>query len=132
MDEVDKLVLLADLGQTPCELNHGPATKKEDFPATNYITIPMGFKENGVVENAVREMVIPICDECMKGLQSKLWTLLYCFECTSSQWIYRPLAKMAYRHDIIWLRGCPDCGGKFGGVYFNDNDILHSVANMLM
>lgn len=120
MNEIDRLQLLADLGTSFCELNHGPDTRPEDFPATDYLVMPFGYAENEVSEVAVREVVVPICAECAQALLGEEWTLLFCFECCSSQWVYRRLAKNRYRHHILWMRGCPHCTHEFGGLYFND------------
>ena len=120
MNAIDRVALLAELEHAHCELNHGPNTKAEDWPAVDYIILPVGYKENGVTEVTVRELVIPVCAECLEALQGDEWTLLYCFECGHSQWVYRKLARMAYRHHVLWLRGCPGCTGEFGGLYFND------------
>jgi len=120
MNAIDRIQLLADLDNEFCELNHGPGTKREEFPAIDYFVLPMGYIEDQHVEVVVRELVVPVCRCCIDALTGDEWTLLYCFECNSSQWICRKLAKFNYRHHIIWLRGCPDCAEKFGGIYFND------------
>lgn len=118
MNAIDRLALLAELKGSCCELNHGP--NAEPHQAIDYIVLPFGYHEQNVTDVSVHEMVIPVCDECVSGLRDDDWTLLYCFECNSSQWIFRPLAKNNYRHHILWLRGCPKCSKKFGGLYFND------------
>ena len=64
--------------------------------------------------------MVPVCAECAQALLGDEWTLLYCFECASSRWVYRQLARNHYRHHILWLRGCPDCSNQFGGLYFNE------------
>lgn len=120
MNEIDKLQLMADLSHELCELNHGPNVSKENFPASDYIIMPFGYAENAITDVAVREMVVPVCHDCATALLGNEWTLLYCFECCSSQWVYRKLAKNSYRHHILWLRGCPHCTNEFGGLYFND------------
>lgn len=120
MNEIDKLRLLAELDSEYCELNHGPETRHEDFPATDYIIMPFGYEENEISDVAVREMVVPVCYDCAQALLGEEWTLLYCFECCCSHWVYRQMAKNQYRHHILWLRGCPDCTNEFGGLYFND------------
>jgi hypothetical protein len=120
MDAFDKTELLASLEETHCELNHGPDTNPKDYPAANYITIPFGYKEGSVKNITARELVIPVCLECAQALQENEWTLLYCFECSHSRWVNRQLAKNSYQHHILWLRGCPDCTGKFNGLYFFD------------
>lgn len=130
MDEIDELHLIADLSESFCELNHGPQTIKEDFPASDYIIVPFGYKKDEVIDVAAREMVIPICSECAMALLGNDWTLIYCFECNSSQWVYRKMAKNKYRHNILWLRGCIKCNNEFGGLYFNDS-IVSTELNFL-
>ncbi|MEW6500632.1 MAG: hypothetical protein ACOY8P_11420 [Thermodesulfobacteriota bacterium] len=120
MHETDRLRLLAELSTERCELNHGPGTRGEDFPASDYLILPFGYPESEIREVTVREMVVPVCHECATALLGEEWTLLYCFECCSSQWLHRGLAKNRYRHHILWLRGCPHCRNEFGGLYFND------------
>jgi len=120
MDQSERLILLAELNNSYCELSHGPGTNKHDYRAVNYIVIPMGHKENEITEVAQRELVIPVCQECIEALSDNQWTLLYCFDCCQSQWINRQKAKNRYRHNILWLRGCPKCSNEFGGLYFND------------
>lgn len=131
MNEIDKVQLLANLDHEFCGLNHGPHMRKEHFPASDYIIMPFGYAENEVTDVAVREMVVPVCHACATALLGNEWTLLYCFECCSSQWVYRKLARNSYRHHILWLRGCPKCGGKFDGLYFNDMQSIGSTANFL-
>lgn len=120
MNEIDRLQLFADLSHEHCELNHGPKTNSRDFPASDYIILPIGYSEDAVQEVSAREMVVPVCYDCAQALLQNEWTLLYCFECCSSQWVHRGLAKNRYRHHILWLRGCPKCTYEFGGLYFND------------
>lgn len=124
MNEIDRLTLLAELDHECCELNHGPGTRREDFPAVDYLVMPFGYTISEVEEVAVREVVVPVCRECAEALSADEWTLLYCFECCSSQWVYRNLAKNRYRHHILWLRGCPRCTNQFGGLYFNEAKAL--------
>ena len=120
MYETDRLRLLAELPNECCELNHGPDTRREVFPAVDYLVMPFGYHETEVAEVSVREMVIPVCRECAAALSGEEWTLLYCFECCSCQWVARAFSKNRYRHHILWLRGCPHCTEQFGGLYFND------------
>ena len=121
MNTIDKVRLLAELEESHCGLNHGPKTRLEDYPASDYIVIPFGDTRK-TTPSADRDMVVPVCLECAQALLGEEWTLLYCFECNASRWVYRSLAKNAYRHHVLWLRGCPDCTGKFGGLYFTDAD----------
>ena len=132
MDEIDKIQLLADLEEAHCELNHGPNTNPEDFPASDYITIPFGYEENSIKTVTVRDLVIPVCADCIEALIHNEWTLLYCFECSQSRWVYRKLGKNNYRHHVLWLRGCPDCTNKFGGLYFNDVDQIASTLEFVV
>ncbi|MFZ5775943.1 MAG: hypothetical protein ACOY3Z_10715 [Thermodesulfobacteriota bacterium] len=120
MNEIDRLQLLAELTGEFCELNHGPETRREDYPAVDYLVMPFGYTQNEVEAVSVRELVVPVCRECAEALLGEEWTLLYCFECCSSQWISRRHSRFNYRHHILWLRGCPHCTHQFGGLYFND------------
>ncbi len=120
MDATEKLALLAQLETECCELNHGPDTHHEKRAAVDYIIQPFGYTVNDIEEVAVREMIVPVCAECAEALQGNDWTLFYCFDCCGSQWLYRKFAKNQYRHNILWLRGCPECQEDFGGLYFTD------------
>lgn len=120
MNAVDILGLLAHLEEETCELNHGPETDNEKHPAVDYIIQPFGYTVNEIEEVGVREMIVPVCTDCSEALQGNDWTLFYCIECCSSQWVYRKFAKNRYRHKILWLRGCPECSREFGGLYFSD------------
>ncbi len=131
MDEIDRLQLLANLSEEFCELNHGPDTNREDFPASNYTITPIGYTDNEIEEVTARELVIPVCHECAEALQGEEWTLLYCLECSESRWVYRQLAKNNYRHHILWLKGCPDCSYEFGGLYFNDLQAISTEKEFL-
>ena len=119
MDSIDTVRLLLELEEEYCGLNHGPKTQREDYPASDYIVIPFGDSSREVL-TPERELVVPVCSECAQSLLGEEWTLLYCFECNASRWVNRLRAKNDYRHHVLWLRGCPDCSNKFGGLYFND------------
>ena len=131
MNEMDQVRLLADLEEEHCELNHGPNTNPEEYPATDYLILPIGFEENSIQSVTVREMVIPVCFDCAQALLHDEWTLLYCFECSHSCWVYRPWARNRYRHHILWLRGCPDCSNTFGGLYFTDSEQVTEAAQFV-
>lgn len=120
MDAVDRMGLLAHLEEEYCELNHGTGSHHEKCPAIDYIIQPFGYSVNDIEEVAVREMIVPVCVDCAEALQGNEWTLFYCFECCSSQWVYRKFAKNRYHHTILWLRGCPECSEEFGGLYITD------------
>jgi len=123
MDTIDTVRLLAELEGDHCGLNHGPKTRPEDYPASDYIVIPFGDTRKEI-KTPDRDLVVPVCLECAQALIGEEWSLLYCFECNASRWVYRARAKNAYRHHVLWLRGCPDCNNKFGGLFFNDADNL--------
>jgi hypothetical protein len=129
MNAIDRLELLANLKNEHCELNHGPNTDHEKRPAIDYIVQLIGHDAGGGIEVASREMVIPICADCSEALQGNEWTLLYCLECCGNQWVNREYAKNRYRHSILWLRGCPKCTGKFGGLYFTEATPKGSLLN---
>ena len=122
LSEIEKVVVIADLVDSFCELNHGPNTKSSDFPATNALVVPIGYRESTNIDVAKRNYTIPICNECALGLEGNEWVLLYCLECNKSQWIAREKAKNKYHPDdhIIWKIGCHNCGGMFvtTGTYF--------------
>ena len=130
MDTIDKVRMMAELSHDHCSLNHGPGISNEDSVAADYIVIPFGYQEGAAKEIAVRELVIPVCRECVLALKGDVWTLLYCFECAESRWVCRGLAKNSYRHHILWLRGCPDCSNEFGGLYFTDIPSYGSLAHL--
>jgi hypothetical protein len=128
MDAIDKVRLMAELSSENCSLNHGPGTENDKISAADYLVIPFGYAENDVQVVAVRDLVIPVCFDCALALKGDEWTLLYCFECANSRWVCRKLAKNNYRHHILWMRGCPDCTNKFGGLYFTDVPTCGSKA----
>jgi hypothetical protein len=121
MDNYEEAILLVELGHEFCHLSHGPHDAREDHLAVDYLVCPIGYREHEDVEVQVRDLTIPICRECSDGLYDGEWTLLYCLNCLASQWILRPVSRLRYRHNLIWLGGCPHCLGTFGGIYFNDS-----------
>lgn len=119
IDEIDAIGLQSELAHSHCELNHG-RRDTDPHPAVDYLVLPIGTKNSNGKISDQSDLVIPICQECLEGLSDEAWTLLYCLDCNESQWLLREMSKMKYRHNIIWLRGCPKCGGQFGGIYFSD------------
>lgn len=132
MDTINEVQLLAELENECCGLNHGPGVDSKKIPASDYLVVPVGYVEGNGQETTVRELVIPVCQECAQALQEDEWTLLYCLECNSSRWVCRQFAKNAYRHHVLWLCGCPDCTNKFGGLYFNDLPRFDQPAQLLV
>ncbi|PLX49600.1 MAG: hypothetical protein C0613_06825 [Desulfobulbaceae bacterium] len=119
IDEIDAIGLQADLAHSHCQLNHGP---RDTAPhrAVDYLILPVGRKDTEGRVSEAADLVIPICSACLAALNDEAWTLLYCLDCNQSQWILRELAKMDYRHHLIWLKGCPKCSTRFGGIFFSD------------
>ncbi len=130
MDNLDVIGLLAQLDDEYCALNHGPATQLEKRSAVDFIIQPIGYKENDIEEIAVREMIIPVCIECMNALQGTEWVLFYCIDCCASQWVLKTYSKNRYRHTILWLKGCPECSKEFGGLYFTDGNTESTNVNL--
>ena len=119
IDDTDKAGLFAELVNQQCSLQHND---QSDNPAVDYIVCPMGIKESDVIENIQAYHSIPICKECAEALQDKDWVLIFCYKCTKSQWVYKPLSKIYYSDDthIIWIEGCPECSKKAKRVIHND------------
>ncbi len=132
METIDKLRLSDELKNEHCVLNHGPGTKGEDYPAVDYLVVRIGETENIAKEASLHELVIPVCYECAQALLGNEWTLLYCIDCNSNQWVYRKLARLRYRHNVLWLRGCPKCTGKLRGLYFADSPGTKAQATLLV
>ncbi len=120
MNAIDKLQLLAELDDEFCQLNHGPVTVSTDYPACDYIVLPVGYRQDPHTDVVIRNLVIPVCLDCARALLGEQWTLLYCLDCCASQWICRDLARLRYRHHILWLCGCPKCAEKTAGIFSND------------
>lgn len=121
MNTIDRVALLAELDGALCELNH--KNDPSGVPrAIDFLVVPIGDSE-GVV---VRELTIPICAACARTLADEAsdWTLLYCLDCCASQWIARSLARLDYVTNaglttrVLWLKGCPSCGGRLKGLWF--------------
>lgn len=111
---VEMIGLAADLSdsETHCELSHGPGVAAP--PAIDYITqlVQRGGNEQS------ETMVIPICRECEEALHGNEWTLFFCLRCGANKWLSRLLSRFSLRHNLIWLSGCPECGGVFNGLWF--------------
>ncbi|MDA8164298.1 MAG: hypothetical protein M0017_04620 [Desulfobacteraceae bacterium] len=129
MDIYDKAILLAALDSEYCQLSHGPFDTRENHKAVDFLVCPLGYREGEGVEVQVRELTIPICSDCADGLHDEEWTLLYCLNCLASQWILRPISRLRYRHNLIWLGSCPHCAETFGGISFNEPASLHSTCH---
>jgi hypothetical protein len=117
MDPFGKLILLSELENAYCQLDHGPFSQREDHPAVDYVVCPLGYKD--AAEPGLQQLTIPVCRCCVDGLHADEWTLLFCLNCLANKWILRPIARLKYQHNLIWLGACPECSKKFGGIYFN-------------
>ena len=111
MEEIEKAMLLLDLEEQVCQLSHGPHPSPE---AEGYLV------ETLKTESGHKELTIPICKECSDSLVGGRWVLCYCLKCNESRWIDRLFCKneLASEKRILWLQGCPECGGKFDGLWF--------------
>ncbi len=108
MDAIEKLGLLSELNGTECGLSHG----KEDVisrPAVDFVIIPMGHKESDIIEVVDDYITIPICEECIKDLDSGDWIVLYCASCNKSVWVIKELAKRSYDSTVNLIKECPNC-----------------------
>ncbi len=121
IDDIDRVGLQAELSHATCELNHGPYDQ-QPHRAVDFLVVPVGeILGNDTAQNHA-ELVIPICADCAEALQGEEWTLLYCLDCNESQWVLRAVSRLNYRHHIVWIKGCPECGSEFRGIYFSDQD----------
>jgi len=105
---LDNLIAEMDLEGELCGLNHHDNVKRQ---AVDFLCHQMGLElPNGDYE-ADAELRIPICEECVAGLEGGKWILFYCIGCNESQWLKKDLAKMDYQEgtNIIALKKCPKC-----------------------
>ena len=130
IDEIQRAVMLADLGGLECQLNHGGWTP-DDNQAKDYLVLPVGpteTLENGVkVQEIDGHYVVPICQGCAETLAAgdKTWVLVFCVKCGENHWVLRQFAKMWYPDEmIVWTTACQFCieQGENIGVYFQDKD----------
>ena len=114
MDELDKLGLKAELEDAHCGLNHGPKVDTTEIQAAAWLVLPFGDQETKV---ATTDLVVPICAECAESMDDDDWVLVYCLECSKSQWIYKPLAKYKYPKNLILSTSCKHCSKKAKKVF---------------
>jgi len=67
MDTIDTVRLLVELEGEHCGLNHGPKTQSEDYPASDYIVIPVGDTKKEI-HTVDRNLVVPVCLDCAQAL----------------------------------------------------------------
>ncbi len=100
---LDKIELM---GQK-CVLKHGPKNMNFEQPeAINYLSQYFGYNKDNSVTELLR---IPICEECIRGLYNRDWVLLYCIACNSSQWVFKPMSRLNYNTNVVWMDACPEC-----------------------
>jgi len=100
---IDKLNLVNE----KCCLKHAPKGMEIKAPqAVEFLCQYLGFKDDNVATELLR---IPICADCVEGLNDPEWLLVYCVSCNSSQWIFKPKSSIKITGDIIWLDECPEC-----------------------
>ena len=90
-----------------CGLKHAP--KEYNLPpveAVAYLCQNLGYVKTGKNTEQIR---IPICQDCVNGLNDPDWALIYCVNCHSSQWIYKPKSSHVFHTDVVWLDVCPYC-----------------------
>ena len=123
MNDAEKLIAKFDLIDNHCYLNHGPDIDTSEIESVEQLVCPIGYNESDIVTVVKRELIIPICEECANALCENEWLLIYCIECNNNHWINREYASNKYHPSdhIIWLKGCPECTKKFGGIYFQRN-----------
>ncbi|MBU1557843.1 hypothetical protein KKC45_02680 [Patescibacteria group bacterium] len=52
---------------------------------------------------------LPICGTCFKMLMSPFFTLTFCLDCDSSQWVSRSEKDGKIRADLVYRKGCEHC-----------------------
>jgi len=127
MKPAEHLIVLSELVNEVCGLNHKHDPRGTP-PATNVLVVPIGYNKNEVEAVAVRELTIPICEECAEtlGQENSGFVLMICLECSSTQWISTYHSRLSYHntqtqkdHKIIFLNHCPHCAEKKAdGVWF--------------
>lgn len=92
---------------TQCGLNHGIPDEENPF-AVDYLCQSFGNPYTGSIDSIIQT---PLCAECLVSLFSEYQILLLCLNCISSQWVFRPEAKLDYPKDknLFLLTQCPNC-----------------------
>jgi len=109
---INEFLAKVELEGRQCHLNHGPQHLDiEEHNAINYICQNLGDTQSKTVTGQIR---IPICEECINGLLSGEWLLVYCITCHSSQWIYKSESRLDFKEglNLLWLDECPACESK--------------------
>ena len=104
---LDTFVDRLSLRNETCCLKHGPKEiKLESQQAVDFLCQYLGFKDDNIATELLR---IPICKDCAEGLLDPEWLLVYCVNCNSSQWIFKPKSSTKITGDMVWLDECPEC-----------------------
>lgn len=116
--KLDQIEAVANLCEEFCALNHKHDPRGPQQQAVDYIVVPMSDGS---------KLQIPICVECAASLadENDGWTLIYCINCTESQWVHSSRSRLSYANKrtgkqtkLLWLIGCPHCTGKMQALYF--------------
>ena len=107
-EQLNTMVNHLELEGEHCYLKHSEADPAENHPAVDYLCQRLGDKKFKLAHQEIR---IPICQECVDALYDEDWILVFCSNCTKSQWIYRPKAKLVHPpgNGVYWLDVCPYC-----------------------
>lgn len=108
-ESIDISIAKMELLNEECGLSHGPKHLVPKKPlAVDYLCQMFGFSEEKTITDELR---IPICAECIEGLYSGDWVLLYCITCNNSQWVYKPESKLDFNPgvSVVWMDECPKC-----------------------
>ena len=99
INDDDKLAMMANLSVEPCGLRHDNPRK-----AINYVCQEF---DGGEI------LTIPICVTCEIKMGDNDWILLYCMNCHSNHWIFKPDSMRQYHYGegevIKWMPACPYC-----------------------
>lgn len=107
-ENLEDMVANLELEGEHCYLKHSSVDPAENHPAVDYLCQRLGNIEFKIAHHELR---IPICQECIEALYDENWILVFCSNCTKSQWIYRPKAKLIHPpgNGIYLLDVCPHC-----------------------
>lgn len=111
MNNSDYIRNTLELINETCHLKHSRMDPAENHPAVEFLCQHIGHLESedsSVIDYTIQ---IPICEECAEALQGDEWVLLFCLNCSKSQWVLRALAKKVYHKDqhVVFMEECPCC-----------------------
>lgn len=110
MNPWDFLASVAELSQDYCALNHGDdGTTLEDRKAIECIVVPIGYHKSEIEAVAVRELQIPICQDCYDSILDDVWGLRYCLRCNENAWYIKELSRNSTKEKIVFSKYCGSC-----------------------